>query len=80
MIIPFKKSKLQPLTHEQKLLNQEFARGRIIVENTICQFKHFLVLADRFRHRVDRYDNAFRAVLAIVNPRLQQQVAATATA
>ncbi len=80
MIIPFKKSKLQPLTDEQKLLNQEFSRGRIIVENTICQFKHFRVLADRFRHDVDRYDNAFRAVLAIVNPRIQQRVAAIAAA
>ena len=80
VIIPFKKSKLQPLTPEEHLLNQEFARGRIIVENTICQFKHFRVLADRFRHDVDRYDNAFRAVLSIVNPRLQQRVAATAAA
>jgi hypothetical protein len=80
VITPFKKSKLQPLTAEQKLLNQEFARGRIIVENTICQFKHFRVLADRFRHNVDKYDNAFRSVLAIVNPRIQQRVAAAAVA
>jgi hypothetical protein len=78
LILPFKKSKLQPLTDEQKLLNQEFARGRIIVENTICQFKHFRVLAERFRHDVDNYDNAFRSVLAIVNPRIQKRVAAAA--
>ncbi|MBE7469603.1 MAG: hypothetical protein HS114_10745 [Anaerolineales bacterium] len=78
LIIPFKKSKLQPLTDEQKLLNQEFARGRIIVENTICQFKHFRVLAERFRHDVDKYDNAFRSVLAIVNPRIQKRGAAAA--
>ena len=76
LIIPFKNSKLQPLTAEQKLLNQDFARGRIMVENTICQFKHFRVLADRFRHDLDKYDNAFRSVLAIVNPRLQKRVAA----
>jgi hypothetical protein len=78
VILPFKKSKLHPLTAEQKLLNQEFARGRIIVENTICQFKHFRVLAERFRHDVDKYDHAFRSVLAIVNPRIQKRVAATA--
>jgi len=78
VLIPFKKSKHHPLTDEQKLLNQELARGRIIVENTICQFKHFRVLADRFRHDVDRYDDAFRAVLAIVNPRIQKRVAAAA--
>ena len=80
VITPFKKSKLHPLTAEQKLLNQEFARGRIVVENTICQFKHFRVLADRFRHDVDKYDNAFRSVLAIVNPRIQKRVAAAAVA
>jgi hypothetical protein len=78
VIIPFKKSKLHPLTDEQKLLNQEFARGRIVVENTLCQFKHFRVLAERFRHDVDKYDDAFRSVLAILNPRLQQRVAAAA--
>jgi hypothetical protein len=78
VLIPFKKSKHHPLTDEQKLLNQEFSRGRIIVENTICQFKHFRVLADRFRHNVDSYDDAFRAVLAIVNPRIQKRVAAAA--
>jgi len=80
VITPFKKSKHQPLSDEQKLLNQEFARGRIIVENTLCQFKHFSVLAHRFRHNVDQYDDAFRSVLAIVNPRIQKRVAATAMA
>ncbi len=80
VITPFKKSKLHPLTAEHKLLNQEFAQGRIIVENTICRFKYFRLLADRFRHNVDKYDNAFRSVLAIVNPRLQKRVAAAAVA
>lgn len=80
VITPFKKSKHHPLTEEQKLLNQEFARGRIIVENTLCQFKHFGVLAHRFRHQVDKYDDAFRSVLAIVNPRIQKRVAAAAMA
>jgi hypothetical protein len=79
VITPFKKSKHHPLTDEQKLLNQEFSRGRIIVENTLCQFKHFNVLAQRFRHNVDKYDDAFRSVLAIVNPRIQKRVAAAAT-
>lgn len=80
VITPFKKSKHHPLTDEQKLLNQEFSRGRIIVENTLCQFKHFGVLAHRFRHDVDKYDDAFRSVLAIVNPRIQKRVAAATMA
>lgn len=80
VITPFKKSKHHPLTEEEKLLNQEFSRGRIIVENTICQFKHFRVLAERFRHDVDKYDNAMRSVLAIVNPRIQKRVVAMGVA
>lgn len=68
-ITPFKKSKLHPLTAEEKLLNQEFARARIIIENVLAQLKHFQALAQRFRHTVDRWDDVFRAVLAIVNPR-----------
>jgi len=80
VITPFKKSKRHPLTDEQKLLNQEFARARIIIENVIAQFKHFQALAARFRHAVDRWDDVFRAVLAIVNPRIQQRIAATPAA
>ena len=80
VITPFKRTKLHPLNSEQKLLNQEFARGRIMVENTICQFKYFRVLADRFRHDVDQYDHAMRSVLAIVNLRIQKRVAAFAAA
>lgn len=80
VITPFKNSKNNPLTDEQKLLNQEFSRGRIIVENTICEFKHFSVLSQRFRHDIDIYDTVFRAVLAIVNPRIKMRVgAASAT-
>lgn len=77
---PFKKSKHHSLTDEQKLLNREFARGWIIVENTIYWFKHFRVSAERFRHNVDKYDDAFRSVPAIVNPRIQKRVAVAVVA
>ncbi len=76
VITPFKKSKHHPLTDQHKLLNQEFASGRIIVENSIAQLKHFRVLSNRFRHTIDKYDNAFRAVVAIVNPRIILRVTA----
>lgn len=80
VILPFKKSKLHPLTEEQKLLNQEFSRTRIIVENILAQFKNFKALAERFRHNVDRWDDVFRAVLAIVNPRTLKRLAAAQAA
>ena len=75
VITPFKASKKHPLTPEEKLLNQEFSRTRIIVENTICHLKHCKVLADRFGHSVDRYDDVFRSVVAIVNPRIARRLA-----
>jgi len=75
VITSFKARRNHPLNQEQKLLNQEFSRMRIIVENTICHLKHFKVLAHQFRHSTDLYDDAFRAVVAIVNPRIKQRVA-----
>lgn len=80
VITPFKKTKLHPLTEEQQLLNQEFSCARIIVENVLAQFKNFKALAERFRHAVDRWDDVFRAVLAIVNPRTLKRVAAAQAA
>jgi len=80
VILPFKKSKLHPLTEEQKLLNQEFSRTRIIIENILAQFKNFKALAERFRHDVDRWDDVFRAVLAIINPRTLKRLAAAQAA
>lgn len=80
VITSFKARRNHPLTQEQKLLNQEFSRLRIIVENTICQLKHFKVLAQQFRHAVERYDDAFRAVVAIVNPRINRRVALASVA
>lgn len=80
VVTPFKRSKNHPLNEEQKWLNREFARGRIVVENTIAAFKHFKALAEVFRHAVALWDEVFRAVLAIVNPRLQKRVNAASAA
>lgn len=80
VITSFKARRNHPLTQEQKLLNQEFSRLRIIIENIICQLKHFLVLAYQFRHALGRYDDAFRAVVAIVNPRINRRLAVASMA
>lgn len=80
VITSFKARRNLPLTEEQKLLNQEFSRARIVVENTLSQLKHFKVLAERFRHALSQYDDAFRAVVAIVNPRIAKRLAASLVA
>jgi len=69
-----------PLTEDEKGMNREFSSMRIIVENTICELKHFKALSERFRHDVGGYDEVFGAVVAIVNPRISRRVAAMAVA
>ena len=68
-----------PLTQAEKDINREFSRMRIVIENTICELKHFKVLAHRFRHHLDLCDTVFRAVVALVNPRIQKRVAMSMT-
>ena len=75
VITPFKKPRGELLNAEQKWLNREFSSLRIIVENVIAQFKHFHALSERFRHSVDLWDDVFRSVLAIVNPRIKRRIA-----
>ena len=65
------------MTEDEKLANRELSSERIVVENTLAELKHFKVLSHRFRHALDSYyDDAFRAVVATVNPRIARRVAA----
>jgi hypothetical protein len=63
------------LTTEGKLLNQEFARARIIIENVFALFRHFKALAERVRRAFGHWDVVFRAALAVVTPRILARVA-----
>ena len=55
--IPYKKSKNNPLTDEQKLQNKQFAKERIFIEHSISGLKRFRILSDKLRiHHVDFYD------------------------
>lgn len=65
-----------PLTEDQKLINRELSNTRIIVENVLCHLKHFRILAERFRHDVDIYDDVFRTVAGVVNVRTKNRLAA----
>jgi hypothetical protein len=77
---PHKARRNHPLTPDQKLANREFSSERIIVENTLSHMKHFKVLAHRFRHSVALYDDAFRAVVGIVNDRIDHRLSLAAVA
>jgi len=77
VFVPHKATRHHPLTEDQKLANRELSGIRIVVENTLAELKHFKVLADRFRHNLDIYDDTFRSVVALVNPRIARRVIAT---
>ena len=65
--IPAKKSKLHPLTAEQKSANRELARQRICCEHVIGRLKVFRILSDRYRNRRKRFNLRFTLIAAIYN-------------
>jgi hypothetical protein len=69
--IPAKKSKLHPLTPEQKAANRELARQRIFCEHVIGRLKVFHILSDRYRNRRKRFALRFNLIAAIYNLELQ---------
>ncbi len=73
--LPYKGSRTQPLTPEQKVHNATLSRIRIVVENTLAEMKHFRILADVFRHPITLYDRIFVAVAGMVTYRADQRLA-----
>jgi hypothetical protein len=68
--IPAKKSKLHPLTQEQKAGNHQLSRQRIFVENVIRRLKIFRILSERYRNRRKRFALRFNLIAAIYNQEL----------
>jgi hypothetical protein len=77
---PHKARRNHPLTPDHKLANREFSSVRIVVENTLSHIKHFKALAHQFRHSVELYDDTFRAVVGIVNDRIDRRLDLAITA
>ena len=68
---PFKKTKLQPLTQEQKASNRALSRKRILIEHIIRPLKIFRILSERYRNRRKRFALRFNLIAAIYNLELQ---------
>ena len=64
---PHKKSKLHPLTHEQKQQNKGLAARRIVVEHAIRYLKRFRILKDTYRNRRKRFGLRLNLLAAIAN-------------
>jgi transposase len=64
---PFRKSKLHPLTPEQKAFNRQLSRQRICIEHVIARLKVFRILSERYRNRRSRFGLRFNLIAAIYN-------------
>jgi hypothetical protein len=58
VFIPYKKTKLNPLTESQKETNKQYAAERITVEHSIGGMKRYRILSDILRtHLIAFYDD-----------------------
>ncbi len=67
---PHKKSKLHPLTGEQKDENRRLARERFVAEHVIRSLKIFRILSERYRNRRRRFGLRFNLIAALYNHEL----------
>ena len=65
--LPAKKSKLHPLTKEQKAGNRHLSRERFVVEHVIRSVKIFRILSERYRNRRKRFGLRFNLIAALYN-------------
>ena len=66
--IPYKKTKLNPLTDTQKETNKCHAAERINVEHSIGGMKRYRILSDRLRnHLIDFYDDVLEVCAGLWN-------------
>lgn len=66
-ITPKKKSKLNPLTDEDKELNKLISSIRISVEHVNCQLKIFRILSEKYRSRIETFHSRFVLICCFYN-------------
>ncbi|MFH1644547.1 MAG: IS5 family transposase [bacterium] len=65
--VPRKKSKLKPLTSEDKQYNRELSRKRVLNEHVIGNIKRFKIISDKYRNRRKRFGLRFNLISGIYN-------------
>lgn len=65
--MPVKKSKLHPLTKEQKASSRRLSHEGILFENVIRRLKIFRIMSERYRNRRKRFALRFNLIAAIHN-------------
>jgi hypothetical protein len=71
---PPKKSKLHPLSQEQKASNRALSQKRILIENIIRRLKIFRILSEHYRNRRKRFGLRFNLIAAICNMELKTKL------
>lgn len=69
---PAKKTKLHPLSKDQKARNRALSKERILIENIIRKVKIFRILSERYRNRRKRFGLRFNLIAAIYNLELKK--------
>ena len=70
LLMPFKKSKNKELPEWKKQFNKELSRDRVVVEHVIGDIKKYRVLSDKYRGKVNRYNQIVRSIASIHNFKL----------
>lgn len=65
--LPYKRTKLKPLTKDQKKENKKLASDRVFSENINARLKRFKIIADRYRNRRKRFGLRFNLIAGIYN-------------
>jgi hypothetical protein len=66
-ILPHKKTKLKPLTAQQKEQNKAQASKRVMIEHCNRYFKIFRICGSRYRGKHKNYDTNWTIISAIIN-------------
>jgi transposase len=76
--LPYRPKDKQKLMPEERLHNHFLSSLRIVIENTLCEMKHFQALVARFRHSLERHCEVIKAIVGIVNLRIDNRLATLA--
>ena len=71
ILMPKKRTKLHPLTDEEKKANRAISSKRIFIEHVIGALKRFRIISDRYRNRRKRFALRFNLIAAIYNAELK---------
>lgn len=67
LIVPKKKPPGGALTEEEKTVNTTISSVRVLVEHPIAWLKHFNVLSQRFRNRLEHVDQPIKTIACLYN-------------